>query len=66
MAAVGLGACPATGGAGCVAGLIGGIAVFVGGAITGLINMVSLNSQLGDVQEYLLETFNEVASAAQP
>ncbi len=62
----GIGLCPVTGGAGCVAGLIGGIAVAVGTAVTNIINMADLNSQLGDIQDNLVESFSEAANLAQP
>lgn len=62
----GLGVCPATGGAGCVAGIIGGIALAIGNAVRNLIVMTDLNSLLSDVEANLSDSFSEAANLSQP
>lgn len=62
----GLGLCPATGGGGCVVGVVGGIAVAIGGAVTEHIILAGLNRDLRSVQSYLNNAFNNAVASAQP
>lgn len=62
----GLGLCPATGGGGCVVGVIGGIAVAIGNAVREQIIQAGLNSDLRSVKSYLNDAFNNALASTQP
>jgi len=64
--ALGLGLCPATGGGGCVVGVVGGIAVAIGGAVTEHIILAGLNRDLRSVQSYLNNAFIDAVASTQP
>lgn len=62
----GLGFCAETGGAGCVVGLVGGIAVAIGNAARDQIIILGLNGDLKELDHNLDEAFAEASSAQVP
>ena len=62
----GLGLCPETGGAGCIAGVVGAGAVALGNSVRNFVRIQQYNHDLRLVRESLADKFSEATSSTQP